>query len=135
MGEALVTLGGYGGDGGVHFQFFGGFFGKGLGVGCGFVGEDFDVAAFHFLVLWAGLASRSRRKCQVEGREAMKKWETGNRWAPTLQLGHFHSELVALFEDALAAFGNEVVEAVGKFCHALSELVEAEVDAGEGVGH
>ena len=103
VGEALIPLGGDGGDRSVHFRFFRGFFGEGMIVGCGFVAEDLDVAALHFLIL--------------------------------LQLGHFHPELVALFEDALATFDDEVVEAVGESCHAIAQFIEAEVDAGKGVGH
>ena len=52
-----------------------------------------------------------------------------------VQLGDVHAELIALFEDAFAPFGDEFVESVGESRHAVAELVEAEVYAGEGVGH
>ena len=52
-----------------------------------------------------------------------------------VQLGHVDAEVVPLLQDALAALGDEVVEAVCEAGHAGAELVEAEVDGGEGVGH
>lgn len=46
-----------------------------------------------------------------------------------------HAELVALLKDSLASGFYEVVELHGKLGHAVAELVEAEVDRGEGVCH
>ncbi len=51
VGEVGVALGGYGGDGGVHFFCFGGLGGEGGGVVGLFLGEDFQVAAAEVLVL------------------------------------------------------------------------------------
>jgi hypothetical protein len=46
-----------------------------------------------------------------------------------------HAELIALFENSLAAGFYEVVELDGELCHAVAQLVEAEIDRGEGVSH
>jgi hypothetical protein len=53
----------------------------------------------------------------------------------TLQLCDIHAELVALFQHALATLLNKVVEACRELCHARAEVLEAEVDAGQLVGH
>ncbi len=53
----------------------------------------------------------------------------------TVDLGDVHAELVALFEHSLASSLYEVIELDCELGHAVAELVEAEVDRGEGVGH
>ena len=59
------------------------------------------------------------------------------RWGEgiTLDLGDGLAELVALGEHGLAALGDELIEAVREAGRALSQLVEAEADAGQAVGH
>jgi hypothetical protein len=52
-----------------------------------------------------------------------------------MKLGHVHAELVALFEDPSAAVLDECVEARGELVHATAQVVEAEVDGGQLVGH
>ena len=53
----------------------------------------------------------------------------------TFEFCDVHLELVPLFEDALSAFGDKVVEAVGEAGHAFAEIVETEIYVREGVGH
>ena len=53
----------------------------------------------------------------------------------TLEFGHVDAKLIALFKNAFATSGDEIVEAVCEFSHPLAQLVEAKVDVGEGVGH
>lgn len=53
----------------------------------------------------------------------------------TFQLSNIHAELVSFFQHALAALLNEVVELGGEFRHAIAQVVEAEIDAGQRVGH
>lgn len=43
--------------------------------------------------------------------------------------------MIALFQDALAASFDEMVEARRKLSHTLAEVIEAEVDARESVEH
>lgn len=52
-----------------------------------------------------------------------------------MELRNIHFEGVALFEDALAPDFNESIELDSEFRHAIAQLVEAEVDGGERVGH
>jgi hypothetical protein len=53
----------------------------------------------------------------------------------TFKLGDIHAKGVALFQHALAAALDEVVEALRELGHSLAQVVEAEVDRGQGVGH
>lgn len=53
----------------------------------------------------------------------------------TFELCDVHAKGVALFEHAFAAALDEVVEALGELGHAFAQVVEAEVDGGEVVGH
>lgn len=53
----------------------------------------------------------------------------------TLELGNVHVESIAFFEDLLAAFVDELVELLCKAGHAITEIVEAEVDDWQRVGH
>jgi len=46
-----------------------------------------------------------------------------------------HAEGVAFFEYALAATLDKVVESVGESCHAIAQVVEAEVDRREAICH
>ena len=53
----------------------------------------------------------------------------------TLELRNAHPERIALVQYPLSPTRNEVVEPHGKLGHALAQLIEAEVDAGERVRH
>lgn len=53
----------------------------------------------------------------------------------TFKLGNIHAKGVALFQHALAAALDEVVEALGELGHTFAQVVEAEVDGWEVVGH
>jgi hypothetical protein len=53
----------------------------------------------------------------------------------TLDLCYIHPELVALFQKPSSPFLDEVVEARGELIHATAQVVKAEVDGGELVGH
>lgn len=53
----------------------------------------------------------------------------------TLQFGNVHSELIALFEDALSPLLDEGVEFRAELGHAIAQLVEAEIDTGKRVCH
>lgn len=53
----------------------------------------------------------------------------------TLQFSHVHPKLVALFQDALAPFFDEVIKSRGEACHAIAKVFETEVDAGKGIGY
>ena len=53
----------------------------------------------------------------------------------TFELCDVHAKGVALFEHAFAAALDEVIEALGELGHAFAQVVEAEVDGGEVVGH
>lgn len=53
----------------------------------------------------------------------------------TFKLGDVHAKGVALLEHALAAALDEVVEALGELGHAFAQVVEAEIDGGQAVGH
>ena len=53
----------------------------------------------------------------------------------TFELCDIHAKGVALFEHAFAAALDEVVEALGELGHAFAQVVEAEVDGWEVVGH
>ena len=61
--------------------------------------------------------------------------EVGSGELITFEFCDVHLELVPLFEHALSAFGDKVVEAVGETGHTFAEIVETEVYVGEGVGH
>jgi hypothetical protein len=53
----------------------------------------------------------------------------------TFKLSNIHAKGIALFQHALAAALNEVIEALRELSHSLAQVVEAEVYGGEGVGH
>ena len=53
----------------------------------------------------------------------------------TFKLCDVHAKGVSLFEHAFAAALDEVVEALGELRHAFAQVVEAEVDGWEVVGH
>ena len=53
----------------------------------------------------------------------------------TFKLRDVHAKGVALFQHALAAALDEVVEALGELGHTFAQVVEAEVDGWEVVGH
>lgn len=57
-----------------------------------------------------------------------------SRKAHTLKLSHVDAELVALFQHALAALLNKGIKLGRELCHALAQIVEAKVDAGQRVG-
>lgn len=67
------------------------------------------------------------------------RWGCGPRWSSmgmhTFKLGNVHAKGVALFEHAFAAALDEVVEALGELSHTFAQVIEAEVDGGEVVGH
>ena len=131
MGFVVGFLGAQRGDCGVHFGRFGGFFCQGFGVGVGLGGEGGDgeeagavgfflggmvLVSLLFLLLLVGVFSLSFlvwRVCRL-----------------TFEFGDVHAKGVALFEDALAAALDEVVEALGELGHALSQVVEAKVHGG-----
>jgi hypothetical protein len=52
-----------------------------------------------------------------------------------MELRDVHAELVALFQDSSATVLDECVEARGELVHATAQVVEAEVDGGQLVGH
>jgi hypothetical protein len=52
-----------------------------------------------------------------------------------MKLRNVHAELIALFEDALSAGFDEVVESDCELSHAVAEFVETEVDGRQGVCH
>lgn len=52
-----------------------------------------------------------------------------------MNLCDIHVELVALFQYSSPSIFNESIEARGKLVHATAQIVEAEVDSGELVGH
>jgi hypothetical protein len=60
---------------------------------------------------------------------------TAGLWERTFKLSDVHAEGIALFQHALAAALDKVVEALRELGHALAQVVEAEVDRGQGVGH
>lgn len=60
---------------------------------------------------------------------------TGEQRGLTFELCDVHAKGVALFEHAFAAALDEVVEALGELGHAFAQVVEAEVDGWEVVGH
>ena len=97
------------GDSRMHFLGFRGFFGEGMVVGCGFLGEIAEVMLAHFLGLY------SRRVFVSFLIRRRKTWEE----RITLQLGDVQSEFVALFEDTFAAFRDEVVETGCELGHAV----------------
>lgn len=51
----------------------------------------------------------------------------------TLKFGDIHAELVALFQHTLATLLDEGVEARAELGHAVSQVIEAEVDVGQSV--
>jgi hypothetical protein len=51
-----------------------------------------------------------------------------------LQLCHARPELVSLLQDALPALFDEGIEFGSKFCHAITKIVETEINAGKCVG-
>lgn len=53
----------------------------------------------------------------------------------TLKLGDIHAEGISLFENTLTAALNEVVKSRGEGCHALAQVVEAEIDRRQAVRH
>jgi hypothetical protein len=52
-----------------------------------------------------------------------------------LQFGEINVELISLLQDLLPATLDEGVEFGGELGHAVAQVLEAEVDAGERVGH
>ena len=52
----------------------------------------------------------------------------------TLQLGHVHAELVPLLQHPLAPLLDKGIESRRELGHAIAQVVEAKVDAGQRVG-
>ena len=53
----------------------------------------------------------------------------------TVKLGHVNAELITLFEHMFTTLCDEFVKSVGEARHAISQIIEAEIDAGEGIDH
>lgn len=53
----------------------------------------------------------------------------------TFYFRNVHSEGIALLQDTLSSAFDELVKASSELRHALSQVIEAEIDAGERVCH
>lgn len=53
----------------------------------------------------------------------------------TFKFRDVHAKGIALFQHTLAAALDELVEALGELGHAFAQVIEAEVDGWEVVGH
>lgn len=53
----------------------------------------------------------------------------------TMKFGHIDAKLISLFQHMLTTLCDELVKSVGEARHAISQVIEAEIDAGEGISH
>ena len=53
----------------------------------------------------------------------------------TMNFGHIDAKVISLFQHMLTTRCDEFVESVGEARHAISQVVEAEIDAGESISH